>query len=387
MLFAPPPITPADEYVLSMIDGLRHRLRHFVAEKRRWGGLLRRVALARSIRGSNSIEGFHVSLEDAFAALDEDEQPLTATDAAWAAVTGYRDAMTYVLQLADDEDFHYDESLIRGLHFMMQSYDLSKWPGRYRKSEIYVIDEDKERTVYVGPDPEGVPKLMTEFAASLNDARASDCPAIIKAAMAHLNLVMIHPFKDGNGRMARCLQTLVLAREGVLAPEFCSIEEYLGRNELDYYAVLLEVGQGSWQPERDAAPWVRFCLTAHYRQALTVLRRVQESEHFWKVAEHEITSRRLPERMIPALFYTLSGHQLRNATYRRIDTDISQNLASRDLAEMVNSGILEAHGEKRARYYIPVERLRERHAAIRQDVRTRIRVDEDPYQTFEATTR
>lgn len=68
--------------------------------------------------------------------------------------------------------------------------------------------------------------------------------------MAHLNLVMIHPFSDGNGRMARCLQTLVLAREGILEPEFSSIEEYLGRNTQDYYSVLAETSEGSWHPKK-----------------------------------------------------------------------------------------------------------------------------------------
>lgn len=57
----------------------------------------------------------------------------------------------------------------------------------------------------------------------------------IQAGMAHLNLVMIHPFRDGNGRMARCLQSLVLARGGILDPVFISIEEYLGRNTQRYY--------------------------------------------------------------------------------------------------------------------------------------------------------
>ena len=94
--------------------------------------------------------------------------------------------------------------------------------------------------------------------------------------MAHLNLVMIHPFKDGNGRMARALQTLVLAREAILAPEFSSIEEYLGRNTPAYFDVLGQVGGGKWQPERDARPWVRFVLTAHYRQALILERRPRE---------------------------------------------------------------------------------------------------------------
>lgn len=101
------------------------------------------------------------------------------------------------------------------------------------------------------------------------------------SAMAHLNLAMIHPFSDGSGRMARCLQILVLAREKILTPEFTSIEKYLGHYTQAYFDVLAEGGGGSWQPHTDARPWVRFCLTAHYRQARTMLRRVEEPEQLW----------------------------------------------------------------------------------------------------------
>jgi len=51
-----------------------------------------------------------------------------------------------------------------------------------------------------------------------------------------------------------------------------SVEEYLGRNTQAYYDVLGEVGRGSWHPENDARPWIRFNLTAHLRQARTMLR-------------------------------------------------------------------------------------------------------------------
>jgi Fic family protein len=57
--------------------------------------------------------------------------------------------------------------------------------------------------------------------------------ALVQGAMAGLNLVMIHPFSVGSGRMARCLPTLVPGGEGILEPEFSSIEEHLGRNTLD----------------------------------------------------------------------------------------------------------------------------------------------------------
>ena len=66
-------------------------------------------------------------MEDAIAAVEGDE-PLDAADADWKAVRGYRSAMTYVLQLAEDPHFKYSVDLVRSLHFMMVEYDLSKHP-------------------------------------------------------------------------------------------------------------------------------------------------------------------------------------------------------------------------------------------------------------------
>ncbi len=378
MLFACPDLGAEDRYVLALIEQNQTSLRFQVAEPRRWLGLLRRAALARNIRGSNSIEGYHVSLDDAFAAV-EGEEPLDAREADWLAVQGYRNAMTYVLQLAEEVDLEIDETLLRSLHFMMIQHDLSKRPGRYRRGDVFVVDEDRDETVYEGPPPETVSSLMTELIQSLLDVQAGE-HVMVHAAMAHLNLVMIHPFKDGNGRMARALQSLVLIRGQVApAPEFCSIEEYLGANEQTYYDVLKAVGAGAWHPERDALPWVRFCLTAHYRQTLTVLRRVREAQRFWLVAEREVERAKLPERCIAPLSHCLSGRALRNATYRGLE-DVSEQVASRDLKQMVDAGILKPHGEKRGRYYSPAERLREEHGQIKKSLRAQIRTDEDPYE-------
>jgi Fic family protein len=63
------------------------------------------------------------------------------------------------------------------------------------------------------------------LAQGLNTERSEP---MVDVAMMHLNLVMIHPFRDGNGRVARALQTLVTARGQVLEPTFSSIEEWLG---------------------------------------------------------------------------------------------------------------------------------------------------------------
>lgn len=326
MLFSSTELDEADRRVLTLIKGQHQRLRPLVAAPRRWSGLLRKVALARAVRGSNSIEGYVVSVDDAFAALD-DQEPMAADDHSWQAVRGYRDAMTYVLQIAKDDRPTINAETLKALHFMMQHYDLTRWPGRWRPGEVYVYDEDNRVTVYVAPEADQVPDLVEELVEQLNTTD-SDMPAMVRAAMAHLNLVMIHPFKDGNGRMARCLQTLILACDGTLmAPEFSSIEEYLGHNQQAYYRVLAKVGGGTWNPAGDTQPWIRFCLTAHYRQALRVEQRAELASRLWIRAEEELARAGLPERCVQPLTFCLSGRVLRNATYRQLVEGLSHNAA------------------------------------------------------------
>jgi Fic family protein len=372
MLFHTPILTSQELEVIERIDKMRDALRHQLPEGRRWVGLLRRIAMARAIRGSNSIEGYNVSLDDAVAAV-AGEEPIDAQRDAWLAVQNYRDAMTYVLQLADDSHFSYDEMLIRGLHYMMLKYDLDKSPGRWRPGIIYVRDERTQDIVYTGPDAIDVPDLMHEL---VEELRLPDqMPPMVKAAMAHLNFVMIHPFRDGNGRMARCLQTLVLAREGIIAPQFSSIEEYLGANTEAYYQVLAEVGQGAWHPERDARPWLRFALTAQYRQAQTMVRRAEEAEARWAIISSETERAGLPERAVPALFNAAMGFRLRNVLYQEA-TGVSDHIALRDLKALVDAGLLEPKGERRGRTYVATIRLRALNAAIQVERKP----PEDPFE-------
>lgn len=349
-IFPAPELSDAEKQVIQQIDELRENLRSRLHEPRRWFGSLRRVSIARAIQGSNSIEGFTAKLDDA-AAVGVGETPLDASDETRLALEGYRNAMTYVLQVAGEADFSYSPQLLKSLHFMMTAYDLKSRPGRWRQGAIYVRSEATEQIVYEGPDIDDVPTLMGQLVDELN--AQSDTTRMVRAAMAHLNLVMIHPFRDGNGRMARCLQTLVLAREDLLAPVFSSIEEYLGSNTQAYYDVLAQVGGGTWQPNRDTLPWIRFNLTAHLRQARTVLRRVKETERLWGDLERIAEKHGLPERVLPALYDASIGFRVRRATYRASDKDdITDQMASRDLHDLVEAKLLVAQGEKRGRVYL-----------------------------------
>jgi Fic family protein len=380
MLFVTPEPDGRELEVLAEVEDLKQRLRHQLTEPRRWYGPLRRTQAARQVQGSNSIEGYDAKLDDAAAIIDH-EEPLDANQETRRALEGYHEAMTYVLQLANDEDFEYSAQLLKSLHFMMTSYDLHNRPGRWRLGTIYIHKEETSEIVYEGPDPAEVPTLIGELVDCLNNS-GPEKTRLIQAAMAHLNLVMIHPFRDGNGRMARCLQSLVLARDGVLDPVFISIEEYLGRNTQAYYDVLAKVGRGSWQPGNDTRPWVRFILTAHLRQARTMLRRIRETERIWIDLEALVRQARYPERMMAALYDAAMYFRVRNATYRAAiedfwDERITEATASRDLQRLVEAQLLVPSGEKRGRYYTAGPVLRQ----IRDVITTmrNPRDDSDPF--------
>ena len=169
--------------------------------------------------------------------------------------------------------------------------------------------------------------------------------------MAHLNLVMIHPFRDGNGRLARALQTLVLARRGLAEPTFSSIEEWLGANTPDYYRVLAHTGAGAWHPERDAGLWVSFNLRAHHMQAQTLRGRIRQAVAMWSAIDEVITTHGLPERTGLALYEAALGYRIRRATYLK-RAEVEERTASRDLKALVEFGLLAAVGETRARHYV-----------------------------------
>ena len=355
MIFSVPKLSGAELEVLDKIKSMRQTLQYSISTPGRWFGVLRRATLARNIRHSNSIEGINVTKDDAMAAVEDDE-PLTAERATWQATLGYRNAMTYALQLANDPHFSYSDGLIRALHFMMLQHDLGKNPGRYRPGVIYVYDEKRQKNVYEGPDAELVPKLVKQLVGSLNEK--SDCPVMIRAAMGHLNLVMIHPFSDGNGRMARCLQTLILGREQIIEPPFCSIEEYLGRYTQEYYDVLGEVGKGAYRPENDARSWIKFNLVAHFRQATWLLQRSRMTQRVWGEVEQIMNRLGLNDRSLPVLVDAAFGYKIRRTHYINA-AEVSEQVASRDLKIIVDLGLFTSQGETRGRIYSASPRLRE----------------------------
>ncbi|MGC0421616.1 Fic family protein [Embleya sp. AB8] len=368
MLYATPPLTPDDLRVIREIEAFRTEFRHRLAEPRRWEGQLRRSLTAAAVRGSTHIEGYTITAQDAETLVAGGEISAETDDATRGAVTGYRDALTYIQRASGFRLFSWDHTLLSALHFMMTRTDDETRPGEYRTGGVWVSGGPNRPPVYTAPDPDEVPDLMDEFLARVGNDEP-DVPALVRASMAHLNLVSIHPWRDGNGRMSRAVHTLVLARDGVLAPEFSSIEEWLGADDFntrEYYAALRSVQAGTWQPDRDAHSWIRFCLTAHHLQAQEVQRRFETAARLWFRLEALARREGLDERTVSALYAATNG-TLRRTTYQT-EEGLTRDQALGDLRTLRRLDLIESIGHARTQHYLAGPEVRRARNEIHNEV-------------------
>jgi Fic family protein len=268
MLFTGAPLDDVDQKIHHQILVMRAELQHQVQERPQpWTAGLRKYLTADAVAGSNSIEGFRVSTQDALdIAAGERDVPVSPDNR--AETQAYQHLMTFVQTLTTAPDFHYDKGLLNAMHWMLQGhrYTSRKVAGQWRPGMVYVTDPlQPRRAAYTALPPEQVPELMDWLNAP------DDTPPLVQAALAHLNLVRIHPWSDGNGRMSRTLQTLILTRSGELAPEFSSIEAWLGSptNTWAYYQELGKIGP-TYLPVQPTQDWIRFNLSAYHQRAQAV---------------------------------------------------------------------------------------------------------------------
>jgi Fic family protein len=377
MLYPTSELTAEDARVLGEIDDMRCDLRHALRDTpARWTDGLRKYLTADAISASNSIEGFRVTTVDVVD-LMEGEHDVDISEENLAETVAYQHMMTYIQTLHDVPDFAFSKGFLNALHWMLQGHrhTMRKPAGQWRRGPVYVTDaRDPSIAAYTAPNADSVPALMTELIDWLN--APDDTHALVRAAMAHLHLVSIHPWADGNGRMSRSLQTLLIAREGVLAPEFSSIEAWLGRpgNTWEYYRSLASRG-AVYQPDQDVSSWVRFNLVAYHEQAQAVRNRLVRSGHVWQLLADFADSRELDDRVVSALHDVAMTGRVRRLRYEHAE-GLSLQQAQRDLRDLVSLGVLEPVGRTRARYYTEGPRFPE---AALTEARTP-RAITNPYQ-------
>lgn len=193
----------------------------------------------------------------------------------------------------------------------------------------------REYVHFTAPPAASVGQEMQRFLDWFN-APAAEEP-ILKAALAHLWFVTIHPFEDGNGRIARAIADLALTRSEGNPQRFYSMSAQIRTERSAYYAIL-EATQKGHGDVTDWMVWFVGCLERGILGAETMLQSVLAKARFWEVHRES----RLNERQIKVLNRLLDGFEgkLTSSKWAKL-TKSSQDTAGRDIAKLIDFGILQ----------------------------------------------
>ncbi|MBI5231606.1 MAG: Fic family protein, partial [Coriobacteriales bacterium] len=181
-------------------------------------------------------------------------------------------------------------------------------------------------------------------------------PAPVMAALVHARVAGIHPFSDGNGRVARIFATLAMVLGGYTLPEFTSLEEWWGTHLRSYYGAFGSLGT-EWTPNADVTRFVANHVRAQRRQVAALRERLAVERNVWTALEDIVAEDvGLPPRATEALFDAFLGRVVTNGYYRHV-VETSVATATNDLAALQAEALLAPRGEGRARTYSGTFRL------------------------------
>ena len=314
---------------------------------------LRQRAWTQTIHGTTRIEGNTLSDVEVEALL-RGEGGTRISDREAREIIGTREALTLADQLAKEHVLP-DEAVIRELHRRVlwnQSPLLT--PGDYRKGENRVVDADGN-PLFRTPPSGDVPGLMHALATWMTRAGDRHPPPVV-AALAHLELVAIHPFSDGNGRTARAVARLILAQHGYALHGLVSLDAQLDLDRPAYFNAIREAIGQDYAPNYDATPFAVYLVRSITRSADHVLARIRGLGEIMVEIRRAIARGEVPSAMIDGLAFAWVNRHIRAGDYIRL-TGRSPQATTRDLATAVEGGWLRGTGERRGRYYVLGPRL------------------------------
>jgi Fic family protein len=220
--------------------------------------------------------------------------------------------------------------------------------AKYRTGEMQIVSGamGHEKIHYVAPPPAQVKAEMDAFLAWFNEENRLDL--VLKSAIAHFWFIIIHPFDDGNGRMARALSDLLLARSDNTAQRFYSLSSQILIERKQYYEVL----QKSQSSDGEITAWLRWYLNCLYRALQSTEATIANILHkadFWE--RHRETALNARQRlMLNKLLDGFDG-KLTSSKWAKI-TKSSSDTALRDIQDLIAKGILrkEAQGGRSTNY-------------------------------------
>ncbi len=209
---------------------------------------------------------------------------------------------------------------------------------------------NREKVHYIAPPSANIATLMDQFLIWLNNNNTHN--ALHKAAIAHLYFVLIHPFDDGNGRIARAITDYVLAQASLANAKFYSISTTIYQRRKEYYDVLDKVCINTNQDITAWMEWFMQLLEDSVDATLLEIEVVQIKANFWDRHRETKLNERQKKVILKMLSYLPDEFEggMRVQKYMGI-TKTTRLTASRDLSNLLSKGVMQSHGKGRGVYY------------------------------------
>src|SRR3989339_569307 len=300
-----------------------------------WLPLMQKDTRARQAHFSTSIEGNALTLPEVKAV--ERGETVGHSQKHEVEVTNYLKAMIWI---SHNTKAPIDEALVFNLHQIITHGLLSEEKsGRYKTKQNYVVDDQKIR-VHTPTSPAETPAAVADLLAWVNSKKAGELHSILVCAIFHHRFVSIHPFSDGNGRLARAIGTLTLYQREFDLHHIFSLDEFFAGNRKKYYEKL----QQARELDGDLTYWIEYVAEGVVHTLHNVKKRI---ENLQVTASYPINLSVKQEETLRMLrdTQTLRGSDLIQGL------KVTRARVNQILTPLIKSGLIKKEGQSKATRY------------------------------------
>jgi len=311
-------------------------------------------ALVRSVHYGTHIEGNELNLSQAEKVVMG--QAVVARERDIQEVINYRKVMDYIGEwgklVGAGVRQEINEELIFYLHKVTVEKILPEETiGIYRKTQVVIRNSTTGDIAFRPPAVEVVHQQIADLLRFIQTTSADDIHIVLKSGIAHYELVRIHPFVDGNGRVARALSTLILFREGYDIRQFFSLEEYFDMDAARYYDSLQSVDRNNG----DLTQWLEY-FTEGLAIELSKIKEKVETVSIDAKLKEKLGGKpfMLTDRQLRIIEYIQKVGFLENKGFKSLFPMISEDSVLLDLKELIKAEILKKQGVTKGVKYVMV---------------------------------
>lgn len=310
-----------------------------------WEAKFREDAIVRTVHHGTHIEGNDLTMNEAEKVLAGHK--IIGRERDIQEVLNYRNVLRFIEEYKSKA---ITEDVIKHLHALIAHRILAdENVGEYRKTQVVVKNAQTGEVTFRPPPAVEIPFLFVDFLSWLDSVGSDDMHPALKAGIVHYELVRIHPFLDGNGRVARAIAMLVLFVHGYDIKRFFSLEEHYDREPLAYYDAL----QGVEKEKGNLTHWLEYFIEGLAIELTRVKEKVKSLSTDLKIKKsfggQQMT---LTERQIKIVEFVQENGFLQNKAFFELFPMVSEDTVLRDLKDLLKKGIVKKEGTTKGARYV-----------------------------------